>query len=145
MFVVALAISVLCVAAVRADIHKLTPDEERARALFQSGVIQADRGNWSLAIRDFRAALDLKDSPNIQFNLARSLAQVGRIVEALELLDSVIADERSPTDVKLAAEPLRTQLRARLGRLRVSVEGGLAPGTLVIVDGRPLPEAALAA
>src|SRR5688572_5401146 len=43
-------------------------DTERARALFEQGVTEGDRGRWEDAVTNFRAALQLRDAPAIRYN-----------------------------------------------------------------------------
>lgn len=109
---------------------------ERARTLFQEGLRLADEGDWERAVHRFRRALELRESAPVRYNLATSLAHMGRRVEAIEELDRVLAHEDADQEIRASAIQLRRELSSRLGRLRVDVRGD-AHGTLVTVDGRP--------
>lgn len=109
---------------------------ERARALFAEGLDLADAGDWERAVHRFRRALELRDAAPVRYNLATSLARMGRLLEALEEVDRVVAMPDAEPEVRAAAEQLRTENTPRLGRLSVLVEGD-AEGTHVTVDGRP--------
>ncbi|MGF1464818.1 MAG: tetratricopeptide repeat protein [Sandaracinaceae bacterium] len=111
---------------------------EQARLRFQEGLDHADRGDWERAVERFRRALELRDAPPVRFNLARSLAEMGRLVEAIEELDVVLAAPRASAEVLQAARALRDGLAPRLGRLRVGVQAPVGEIS-VTVDGRPLP------
>ncbi len=113
-----------------------------ARTLFREGLDFADHGDWERAVQRFRQALDLRESGPIRYNLAQSLVHMGRLVEALDELAVVLADESLPDDVREDAASLRDHLRSRLGRLTVRVRGP-HDDDLVTIDGRPLPPAAI--
>jgi len=112
------------------------PETEEARALFAEGLALADRNEWTHAVQRFRAALEHREAAPVRFNLAISLARMGRLVEALEELDRVLASEDADEDVRRESTLLREEIAPRLGRLMVGVEGG-AQGAHVTVDGRP--------
>jgi hypothetical protein len=115
---------------------------EQARQLFQEGLDLADAGDWERAVQRFRGALELRESAPIRYNLARSLASMGRLVEALVEVDRVVADSSAGAEVHGAARQLRAEAEPRLGRLVVEVRGD-AEGTHVTIDGRPLPSESL--
>ncbi|MEM9319022.1 MAG: tetratricopeptide repeat protein [Pseudomonadota bacterium] len=110
---------------------------EQARTLFQQGLGFADRGDWERAVERFRHALELRDTPNVRYNLAQSLAQMGRLVEALEELDRVLSFESASDDVREAATSLKADLQPRLGHLLIRVNEELE-GSQVTIDGRPI-------
>lgn len=116
-----------------------SPSEEataRARTLFQEGLELADRGQWERAVPRFRSALELRDAAPVRYNLAASLARIGRLLEAIEELDRILADATVDEAVRQTARELRQELHPRLGALVVSVRGD-AEDTQVTVDGRP--------
>jgi hypothetical protein len=110
---------------------------EQARALFNDGLAFAEHSDWERAAQRFRAALELRESANIRFNLAQSLAHMGRLLEALEESARVLEDESADQQVRNAAGALSASIRPRLGLLVVEVRGDAAD-TQVTVDGRPL-------
>ncbi len=111
--------------------------DERARSLFREGLEFADHDDWERAVQRFRAALELRDTPAIRFNLARSLSRMGRLLEALDELANVLANREVQEDVRTMAQSLRTELEPRLGQLVVVVQNA-EDDTHVTVDGRAL-------
>lgn len=138
---VALAIAPLSAAYAQDDGRSpatLTEEErtERARTLFGEGLELADAGDWDRAVHRFRRALELRAAAPIRYNLATSLARMGRLVEALEEVDAILEDSEADEEVAAASRTLQAELTPRLGRLSVTIRGD-ASGTLVTVDGRP--------
>lgn len=129
------AVVLMCSAAAAAQ----EDDESRARTLFNEGLAFADHGDWERAVHRFRAALELRDSAQIRFNLAQSLARMDRLVEAIEELQRIDLTPGVEREVREAAGHLLAQSQRRLGRLTVEVRGD-AEGTQVTIDGRPLVE-----
>ncbi len=121
-----------------ADAAELSEEErtERARTLFGEGLELADAGDWDRAVHRFRRALELRAAAPIRYNLATSLARMGRLVEALEQCAAIVEDPEADETVKAAARTLQVELDPRLGRLTISVRGD-ATGTHVTLDGRP--------
>jgi tetratricopeptide (TPR) repeat protein len=119
------------------------PEVRRARSLFNEGLAYADNGDWDLAVQRFRAALDLRESANIRFNLAQSLVRMGRLVDALEELQRIDADPEVAEELRASAAQLRARLEPRLGRLTVEVAGD-ASGTHVVIDSRPIEHSSTA-
>lgn len=111
-------------------------DTAAARALFEEGLELADRGEWERAVQRFRAALEHRESARVHYNLAVSLARMGRLVEALDAIDAVLADPETDDGVREESALLRDEVMPRLGRLHVEVDGGQGEAH-VTVDGRP--------
>lgn len=107
-----------------------------ARSLFERGAAAADAGDHATAADLFGRSLALRPSPVVAFNHAQSLAQLGRLVEASEMLVGV---EREATNdaLRAAAAELRTQLAARLARVTVIVSP-TDTDVDVQLDGAPL-------
>jgi hypothetical protein len=107
-----------------------------ARSLFERGATAADAGDHATAADLLARSLALRSSPVVAFNLAQSLAQLGRLVEASETL---VQAERGATNetLRVAAAELRGQIAARLAHVTVSVS---PPDTdaEVLLDGAPL-------
>ena len=108
---------------------------ERARVLFGEGVAHAADGRFEAAADAFRAALDLRPAPAIQYNLARALVELDQSEEAYRLAAAAEADPSASEDVRRDAEILMNQLRSHLAVLRISL-GGQADG--VRLDAREL-------
>lgn len=134
--VVLFAITILAPAALSAQDAEAEDVTAEARALFEEGLELADAGDWERAVHRFRRALDLREATPVRYNLAMSLAHMGRMVEALAELERVLADPSIGDDVRAPATALRDALRSRLGGLVVEVVGD-HEGTVVTVDGRP--------
>lgn len=94
-----------------------------ARALFEEGVAFADRGNWSDAADRFERALALRDSQVIRFNLANALSELGKLVEASELLRKVELDDTTDAEVREEASRRMKALTTRIPRLTIEVKG----------------------
>jgi hypothetical protein len=66
-----------------------------ARALFEEGITLADRGDWTGAADRFGRAHSLKPTSGTAFNWASALAETGQLMQASELLESVIRDPKA--------------------------------------------------
>jgi hypothetical protein len=65
------------------DPANATPvQREQANARFLKGKAHFDRNDFSAALEDFRASLDMVASPNARLYVARTLREMGRLVEA---------------------------------------------------------------
>lgn len=113
-----------------------------ARKLFEEGVTLADHGDWQGAADRFGRAFALKPTSGIAFNYASALVEVGRIVEACELLRSVTRDATASAPLRSEAEAKLAQVSPRIGYLTVRVEGDPGPDGRVDVDGTDWPRAA---
>jgi hypothetical protein len=113
-----------------------------ARALFSEGVGFADQTQWADAADRFRRALALRDSPVIAYNLASALVQLGKLVEASELLRHIGAYQDADAELRKSAETTLAEISPRIGRITVHAEG-LRPGDRVGIDDRQLLEAQL--
>jgi hypothetical protein len=113
-----------------------------ARDQFTQGMRFARRSRWQQAADRFARALELKETPQIRYNLAESLVHLGRLVEASEQLRLLEEEEDVPRAVARPAVQLRETVNERLGRLRIDVRN-MHTGVRVTLDGRDLPEAVL--
>jgi hypothetical protein len=116
-------------------------DEEAtaaARALFEDGVRLADAGDHQQAADRFRRSLQLRRSLVVAYNLASSLVQIGRLVEASEVVRSILRDADAPARLRAAAEELLDRVTPQIGRLTVHVTGH-SEGVEVRMDGEPVP------
>jgi hypothetical protein len=113
-----------------------------ARALFEQGIVLADKSDWKGAADRFERSNELRPSPVVAYNLANAWVELGRLVEASEVLKQIEKDSTAKPQVKKNARSLLLQLEPRIGTLVVSVEAHRAPKE-VLVNDRPLPEAAI--
>jgi hypothetical protein len=111
-----------------------------ARAMFEEGVKFADNGAWTDAADRFRRALALRDSQVIRFNLASALVELGKLVEASELLRQVERDESVDGKLRDDARQRLEQTVARIGKLTVHVEGSAAGATILLDERTLAPE-----
>lgn len=109
-----------------------------ARTAFEEGLALADQQRWAEAAARFSQASSVRTSAPIRYNLAGSLAHLGRLIEAAELLRSVEADEEAEDGVVRAARQLRARVENRLASVVIHVpeEHG---ATGVILDDLALP------
>jgi tetratricopeptide (TPR) repeat protein len=113
-----------------------------ARALFEEGVGLAEKGEWPAAEDRFRRALTLRASPVIAYNLASTLVERGKLIEASELLRKVEQDDKTDATMQRSVESLQADLGKRIGRIRVSVLGKQL-NDRVTLDGNALLDAQL--
>jgi tetratricopeptide (TPR) repeat protein len=113
-----------------------------ARVLFQEGVGLAEKGEWPAAEDRFRRALTLRASPVIAYNLASTLVERGKLIEASELLRKVEQDDKTDATMQRSVQSLQADLGKRIGRIRVGVLGK-QPNDRVTLDGNALVDAQL--
>jgi hypothetical protein len=124
--------------------------KETARGLMAEGRELRDRGDLASALTRFNAADALMGVPTTGFEVAATQAQLGKLVEARETLQRVLAIAVSPDDpepfneARSKARALDQQLQARIASLRFVVKG-LADGEAIelTVDGERVPKAVL--
>lgn len=91
-----------------------------ARSLFERGAEAADAGDHATAADLFARSQALRPSPVVAFNLAQSLAALGRLVEASELLVGVEHDATNDA-LREAASALRAEVAPRLAHVTVAI------------------------
>lgn len=111
-----------------------------ARALFEEGMDAVDAGDFVTAADRLRRSLELRESQVVRYNLALALVETGGYVEASEHLRLVVRREDEGSDLRAAASQRLEQTQARLGRMRVSLDGD-TEGVVVRVDGERMPDA----
>jgi hypothetical protein len=124
--------------------------KETARGLMAEGRELRDRGDLDGALARFNAADALMGVPTTGFEAASTQAQLGKLVEARETLQRVLAIATTPDDpepfneARSKARALDQQLRARIASLRFVVKG-IKDGEAVelSVDGESVPKALL--
>jgi len=117
-------------------------DTATSRALFEQGVELAAKGDWAGAADRFERSERLRHSPVVAYNLANAWVELGRLVEAAELLRKIEKEETAKAGVKKDARTLLSQLEPRIATLVVEVESQPPPKDVRVND-RPLPEAAI--
>jgi hypothetical protein len=105
-----------------------------ARALFEQGVAHVDRDEWGAAAEAFRRALSLRDSQVIRYNLASALVELGKLVEASELLHIVQADAHAATSLQQQAAEKLAEIEPRIARVTIHTEAAALPELVVELD-----------
>jgi hypothetical protein len=126
-------------------------DAAQARELLRDGLQLRDRGEIDSAIEKLKAACALARTPVTAFELGRTYAAGGKLVEARETFLSIsriapVPEEtaRSKT-ARTESARLAEELRPRIPSLTVRVTGVPADTVAVTVDGAAVPMQALAA
>ncbi len=114
----------------------------QARALFEEGLGLAAHKTWELAADRFRRSNALRESPVVEYNLAASLAELGHLVAASELLRQLDSAPSTSAEVRSAARTLLATTQPRLAKLTVVVDGDRS-GVRVMLDDAPLHDAVL--
>lgn len=117
-------------------------DTATARALFEQGVALAGKADWAGAADRFERSDKLRHSPVVSYNLANAWVELGRLVEAAEVLRQIDKDETAKPGVKKDARALLAQLEPKIATLVVTVESEPPPKDVRVND-RPLPEEAI--
>lgn len=117
-------------------------DTATARSLFEQGVELADKADWAGAADRFERSDRLRHSPVVAYNLANAWVELGRLVEAAELLRQIEKEEGAKAGVKRDARTLLAQLEPRIATLVVEVESQPPPKDVRVND-RPFPEEAM--
>ena len=138
------------VTALAASAHAQTAaDRETARGLFDDGKRKRDSGNVAGALESFKAADAIMHAPTTGLAVARSLAALGRIIEAREAAVQVEQLPLGPkesaafADARKSAGQLAAELAGRIPTLAIVLKGA-QPSTeaTITVDGVAVPPAA---
>jgi hypothetical protein len=122
-----------------------------ARELALRGAEAFERQDFAAALDSFTRANALYRAPSISVMRARSLARLGRLVEALDAYEETqrmaLADD-APTafkDAVVDAKREGEEVRARIPHLAIRVRDahGIPAGLEVVLDGKPVPAALL--
>jgi hypothetical protein len=93
-------------------------DRQRAEALARVGADAVQRGDWPLALEQFRAAYQIYPSANLRYDIGVALAAVGRYVEALDELHAFVdGAPGAPADARAFALARIAELERRVGHL----------------------------
>jgi len=120
-----------------------------ARELAVSGAEAFDKQDFATALDHFQRAESLYKVPSISVMLARCLARVGLVVEAVDKYEETLRvplDAGAPEAFQRAVADATTEVesaRARVARLELRLPAGAPPGSEVTLDGRPVPPALL--
>lgn len=117
-------------------------DVERARSEFKEGVALLKLEQWADAEEHLRVALQLRSSPVIRHNLALALTHGGKVVEALRLLDEVLADPGAKESLLAQATSLRDETAPRVAYIELNVRGD-TEGVVIKFDDDALDDDAL--
>ncbi len=121
--------------------------KELARNLMHNGYAARSAHDLKLALRSFKAADDIMHVPTTGFEVARSQADLGMLVEAHETLVETLHLPEKPdepqafTDARRYARAFDQQLVGRIPQLRIEVTGASSPA--VSVDDVALPDGGL--
>ncbi|HLK36921.1 MAG TPA: hypothetical protein VKU41_09250 [Polyangiaceae bacterium] len=144
----AVALAVLG-AAVPALADPTAADRETARSLMAEARDLRDKGDLQGALKRFQAADGIMHVPTTAFEVAKTQAAVGLLVEARDTIALIRKSPQKPTDpepfneARNKAEELDTALEGRIPSLSISVEGATEGETPTIsIDGVQLPAAA---
>ena len=113
-----------------------------ARQWFGEGVAHVEAGRHREAVTSFRRVLAVRASPQVRYNLAISLFELGEFSEADEEVQVLLDDPETPANVRGDAADLRLHIEEIGGRLRIEVVGAQT-GFFVTLDGRELPAVSL--
>ncbi len=106
------------------------------RRHFEAGTAAFEQNDFSLAAAEFQAAIAVRPHPVIRFNLALSLARLGRPTAAIEQLGLVQQDRATDKDLKARAE--REQRSAEQALSRVTFRLSDPSRERVELDGAPI-------
>lgn len=110
-------------------------DTAIARRLFEQGLACADQNDWACAANRFGQAHTLRASPVIALNWGQALAQLGRLVEAAELIGRVARNDETSGALRTRARTMLAEIEPQLGSIRVVLDGASREVALEL-DGR---------
>ena len=120
-----------------------------ARELAVAGAEAFDKQDFVTALDRFQRAESLYKVPSISVMVARCLARVGRVVEAVDKYEETLRvplDASAPEAFQRAVADATTEVegvRARVARLELRVPADAPAGAEVMLDDRPVPPALL--
>lgn len=125
--------------------HAAEPTEAElavARDRFREGLALEEQGNYRAARAKFELVAETRTSPQVLYHLAFCDEKLDHLVAALAGYDRAIAAAEAAGDAGQAvveeARPRRDALGERIPRVRVAIEGELAAGDQVTIDGEPV-------
>jgi hypothetical protein len=123
-------------------------DKETARSLFFEGDERYRAGDFEAALEAFRAADAIMGVPTTGVEVGRTLAKLGRLLEAVEVLQRVanlpLAPGENTLQVQARAEAseLLERTRSEVPSIQVTVEGIGSAVPALRIDGRVIPASA---
>jgi hypothetical protein len=123
--------------------------KEAARRKAGEAVELYESGRYEDAIARFREAEALFEAPQHKVYIARALAKLGRVSEALALYEAIVAQAlpvgapQSMRKAQAAALDERDELRRRVAQLAIEIRGVGVAQAQVLVDGLPVPASEL--
>jgi hypothetical protein len=112
------------------------PEKERARALLREGNAKLDQGLYLDALGRFEQAYAIFPSPKIHFNIAQTLNELGRPLEALDHYERFVRElpeAQSPEQWRLAHEQI-FKLQGAIATVEIQCN---VVDAQVTVDGQP--------
>ena len=112
-----------------------------ARRYAEEGIAFHESGNESAAVQSFTRAFQVLGAPTVGIRLARSLASLGRLIEAKNVYQTVIVTPMKKDDPPVFRQALTdagaelAQLTPRIPTLEITLAEGLTSPTL---DGAPV-------
>jgi len=150
-----LALTLLWAAALTTSIAHAQPspaERDAARALMGVGEEQRDRGDLEGALKSFQGADAIMHVPTTGLEVAKTEAQLGRLLEAKEVLLAILrapARHNEPRPFAAARENAKTldeELERRIPVIVIQLTGAPAnSAALVTLDGAPLAATSLGA
>jgi len=120
-----------------------------ARELALSGADAFDKQDYPAALDRFQRAEALYRAPSISVMVARCLARLGRVVEAVDKYEETLRvplDAGAPEAFQRAVAEASAEVesaRARVARLELRLPADAPAGTVVLLDEKPVPAALL--
>ena len=109
-----------------------------ARERLSEGLALGDAGEHEAALVAYREVLTVVDAPSVRYNVAHSLAELGRFAEADAQLQMLLASRDTDPETRALAFEQRQTLERLGGRLRIHVRGEVE-GAVVHLDGWEVP------
>jgi hypothetical protein len=124
------------------SVDAATPADTRdAQTLYTTGMGYFDHDDYDSALKAFQDSYSHVKSPNSHFMIARTLARLGRNVEAYAALQQVIAEcqalDKRYADTAHAAEEKLTEVRSRIGLVTLKA-GRMPKDTRILVADEPV-------
>jgi hypothetical protein len=123
-------------------------DAETAQALYDQGLALRDAGDVPGSVKVFELAFAKVPSPIIGLDLARGYEKLGRLLDALKIVETIAAMPRLPeetersTAARSEASRLGVTLPPRIATLVLVLTGAGSAGSTLVIDGALVPDSA---